>query len=209
MSTNPYIIGITGGSASGKTSFLLELKNTFSADEVCVVSQDNYYKPIHEQEADSNGMVNYDLPSCIDVDRFLIDIQNLKNGESITKTEYVFNNPNKVPETIVVNPAPIIIVEGLFIYYFEQIAEQLQLKIFVDADEELKWQRRLQRDTSERGIGSDIVKYQWDNHVKPAYEQYLLPYRNHSDIIITNNTNYHKGLQIMQNHIRQILNNEC
>ncbi len=200
-----YIIGITGGSASGKTSFLLELKNTFAAHEVCVVSQDNYYKPLHEQEADGNGMVNYDLPTCIDVDRFLVDIQNLKNGDSITKKEYVFNNPNKVPETIIINPAPIIIVEGLFIYYFEKIAEQLQLKIFVDADEELKWQRRLQRDTAERGIENHIVKYQWDNHVKPAYEAYLLPYRNHSDIIITNNINYNKGLAVMQNHIRQIL----
>ncbi len=207
MPTNPYIIGITGGSASGKTSFLLELKNTFGKHEICVVSQDNYYKPMHEQQVDSNGMVNYDLPSCIDVDRFLIDIQNLKNGESITKKEYVFNNPNKVPETIIINPAPIIIVEGLFIYHFAEIAEQLQLKIFVDADEELKWQRRLQRDNTERGIEVDIIKYQWDNHVKPAYEQYLFPYRNHSDLIITNNIDFNKSLFVLQNHIRQVLNN--
>ncbi|MDZ4758323.1 MAG: uridine-cytidine kinase [Bacteroidota bacterium] len=208
MPNNPYIIGITGGSASGKTSFLLDLKTSFKPDEVCIVAQDNYYKPFNEQQADTNGFVNYDLPSCIDIDRFLQDIEKLKNGESITKKEYVFNNPGKVPETIVVESAPIIIVEGLFIYYFEQISLQLQLKIFVDADEQIKWQRRLQRDTAERGIENHLVKYQWDNHVKPAYDEYLLPYRNHSDIIIANNINYDRGLVVIQNHIRQVLFNK-
>ncbi len=200
-----YLVGITGGSASGKTHLLQSLRRLFAEHELCIVSQDNYYKPLAEQVTDENGVVNYDLPACIDLGYFLSDLEKLKNGQSITKTEYVFNNPGKEPETIVVKPAPIIVIEGLFIYYFEEIFSQLQLKVFVDAAEDIKWQRRMVRDRDERGIPHETIVYQWQNHVKPAYDQFLLPFREASDIIVMNNTHIDQSLQVLAGHFRDWL----
>ncbi|MSQ78755.1 MAG: uridine kinase [Flavobacteriaceae bacterium] len=202
---NPYLVGITGGSASGKTHLLQSLRGLFAEHELCIVSQDNYYKPLAQQVADENGVVNYDLPSCIDLGYFLSDLEKLKSGQSITKTEYVFNNPGKAPETIVVKPAPIIVIEGLFIYYFEKIFRQLQLKVFVDASEDIKWQRRMLRDRDERGIPHETIEYQWQHHVKPAYDQFLLPFREASDIIVMNNTHIDQSLQVLAGHFRDWL----
>jgi uridine kinase len=202
-----YLVGITGGSASGKTSFLNSLRAHFNEQELCVVSQDNYYKSIEHQVKDENGVVNYDLPSCIDFDHFTSDIERLQAGQSIHKLEYVFNNPDKKPELIEVKPAPIIVVEGLFIFYHKAICDQLALKIYVDAQEEIKWERRLQRDLTERGIAREIIEYQWSQHVKPAYDQFLLPYRDQADIVVMNNTHFQNSLKVVTDHLALYLIN--
>jgi uridine kinase len=203
--THPYIIGITGGSASGKTTFLRKLAEAFGEDQLCIVSQDNYYKSIEDQVRDENGHVNYDLPSCIDFEKFVADLDELKKGKSITKKEYTFNNPNKEPEIITINPAPIIVTEGLFIFYHREIFERLQLKIFIDAEEQIKYERRIKRDIDERGIASDMVVYQWNNHVKPAYEKYLLPFIHQTDLVILNNNGFNKGFEVVADHIFNLL----
>ncbi|GAB2691118.1 uridine kinase [Mucilaginibacter koreensis] len=185
----PYIIGIAGGSGSGKTFFLKCFLEHFSADEVCLVSQDDYYFPVADgMTAEENKMYNFDLPSTIDHDHFEQDIESLVNWQSITKTEYTFNNPHAVPKIMEIKPAPILIVEGLFILHFKKIAEQLDLKIFIDTDEEVALQRRLKRDLQERGYSHDDVMYKWVNHVVPAYKEYLLPYKSECHKVITNNT---------------------
>jgi len=191
MSKNkPYIIGIAGGSGSGKTFFLKCFLEHFSADEVCLVSQDDYYIPVaHNMTAEENKHYNFDLPRTIDAEHFHADITSLINNETITKQEYTFNNPNAIPKTLEIKPAPILIVEGLFILHFQDIADQLNLKIFLDTDEEVALQRRLKRDLNERGYSHDDVMYKWHNHVVPAYKEYLLPYRESCHKIVLNNTN--------------------
>lgn len=205
MLMHPYLIGITGGSASGKTNLLHELRQRFPENQLCIVSQDNYYRSKSEQTRDENGYINFDLPSCIDVDHFVSDLEDLKKGHSIIKKEYVFENPEAEAKTIVLNPAPVIVIEGLFIYYFKEISELLHLKIFVDAREDLKLDRRLKRDTRERGIDHDTVIYQWEHHVKPAYNVYLLPFKEESDIIILNNIHFNRSLEVISNHIHTII----
>jgi len=191
MSKNkPYIIGIAGGSGSGKTFFLKCFLEHFSADEVCLVSQDDYYIPVaHNMTPEENKHYNFDLPRTIDMDQFHGDITRLINNETVIKEEYTFNNPNTIPKTLEIKPAPILIVEGLFILHFQDIADQLNLKIFLDTDEEVALQRRLKRDLNERGYSHDDVMYKWHNHVVPAYKEYLLPYREICHKIVLNNTN--------------------
>jgi len=185
----PFIIGIAGGSGSGKTFFLKCFLKHFSENEVCLVSQDDYYFPIPpNMTAEENKHFNFDLPDTIDHEHFEDDISKLLNWEPILKKEYTFNNPNIVPKMLEIKPAPILIVEGLFILHFKKISESLDLKIFIDADDDVALQRRIKRDLIERGYSHDDVMYKWINHVVPAYKEFLLPYKDECDQIIANNT---------------------
>jgi uridine kinase len=192
----PYVMGIAGGSGSGKTFFLKCFLEHFSADEVCLVSQDDYYFPVaHNMTDEENVLYNFDLPSTIDHDHFEADIESLMKGQTILKKEYTFNNADAVPKMLQIKSAPIIIVEGLFILHFKKISETLDLKIFIEADNEIALQRRIKRDFVERGYARDGVIYKWVNHVVPAYNQFLLPYRDDCDKIIVNNS--HKAEDII------------
>lgn len=185
----PFIIGIAGGSGSGKTFFLKCFLKHFSHSEVSLVSQDDYYFPVPpDMTAEENKLFNFDLPDTIDHQHFEDDINSLLQGQSITKKEYTFNNPNAIPKMLEIKSAPIIIVEGLFILYFRKLSALLDMKIFIDADDDIALQRRLKRDLLERGYSHDDVMYKWVNHVVPAYKEYLLPYKDECDQIITNNT---------------------
>jgi len=185
----PFIIGIAGGSGSGKTFFLKCFLKHFSDSEVSLVSQDDYYFPVPpDMTAEENKHFNFDLPDTIDHQHFEDDIQSLLADRSITKKEYTFNNPSAIPKMLEIKSAPIIIVEGLFILHFKKIAEQLDLKIFIDADDDVALQRRIKRDLIERGYSHDDVMYKWINHVVPAYKEFLLPYKNECDQVIVNNS---------------------
>lgn len=184
---SPLIIGIAGGSGSGKTFFLNSFLHHFKNDEVTLLSQDDYYIPAGEMSQEENKLYNFDLPSTIDDEQFHIDIKKLIKGEVVYKKEYNFNNPLAVVKILEINPAPIIIVEGLFILHFKQIAELLNLRIFIEADEDVALQRRIKRDGMERGYPEDDVLYKWDNHVVPAYKEFLLPYKEQCDQVVINN----------------------
>lgn len=187
MSNKPFIIGIAGGSGSGKTFFLNCFLHHFKNDEVTLVSQDDYYIPAGEMTQEENKLYNFDLPSTIDDEQFLLDIKKLIKGEVVYKKEYNFNNPLAVVKILEINPAPIIIVEGLFILHFKEIAELLDHRIFVEAEDAVALQRRIKRDGMERGYPEEDVLYKWHNHVVPAYREFLLPYKSQCDKVVVNN----------------------
>ncbi|MDQ0966475.1 uridine kinase [Flavobacterium sp. W4I14] len=189
LNKKPFIIGIAGGSGSGKTFFLNCFLHHFKQDEVTLVSQDDYYIPAGEMTQEENKLYNFDLPSTIDSEQFLRDIKQLMSGEVVYKKEYNFNNPLAIVKILEIKSAPIIIVEGLFILHFKEIAALLDHTIFVDADEQVALDRRIKRDGLERGYPEDDVLYKWHNHVVPAYKEYLLPYREQCNKVIMNNTN--------------------
>ncbi|PYF72733.1 uridine kinase family protein [Pedobacter nutrimenti] len=189
MNNKPFIIGIAGGSGSGKTFFLNCFLHHFKNDEVTLVSQDDYYIPAGEMTQEENKLYNFDLPSTIDDAQFTLDIKKLLKGEVVYKKEYNFNNPLAVVKILEINPAPIIIVEGLFILHFKEIAELLDHKIFIEADEEVALDRRIRRDGNERGYPEEDVLYKWHNHVMPSYKEFLLPYREECQMIVSNNLN--------------------
>lgn len=189
MNNKPFIIGIAGGSGSGKTFFLNCFLHHFKNDEVTLVSQDDYYIPAGEMTQEENKLYNFDLPSTIDKEQFCVDITKLIKGEVVYKKEYNFNNPLAVVKTLEINPAPIIIVEGLFILHFEEISCLLNHKIFIEAEEAIALDRRVRRDGMERGYPEEDVLYKWHNHVVPSYNQYLLPYRENCNQVVLNNSN--------------------
>lgn len=205
MSNNPLVIGITGGSGSGKTLFLNKLMTSFSPDEVSLLSLDNYYRPRHEQPIDEKGVENFDLPESLDHLRFFNDLQQLKNGQDITITEYTFNNDDKKPELLHIKSAPIIVVEGIFTFYFKEVNSLLDLKIFIEAPDYLMLTRRITRDAEERGYDLSDVLYRFQHHVTPTFKKYIEPLKSDSDIIIPNHDGFEKALQVIITYLKSRL----
>lgn len=204
MSKN-FIIGISGGSGSGKTSFLKALRDTFSEKEVCIISQDDYYHPKAMQEIDHNGISNFDKPSSIDLDAFHKDLNHLISGSEISRKEYTFNNDAQEPNSITFKPAPIIIVEGIFVFFHQPIRDLLDLKIFLHAKENLKVIRRIKRDRQERNYPLEDVLYRYEHHVLPTFEKYIEPFRDQVDLVINNNHSFEKGLMVLKGFIHHHL----
>lgn len=189
MSNKPYVIGVAGGSGSGKTFFLNCFLNHFSEEEICLVSQDDYYRNVGELTPEENRLHNFDLPSCIEIEQFEQDVNDLLAFKTVFKEEYTFNNPDAIPKILEIKPAPILIIEGLFIYHYQNIDPVFDYRIFIDADTEIALERRLNRDLLERGYSEEDVMYKWNNHVMPAYQEFLFPHRKRCDKTINNSTN--------------------
>lgn len=203
----PYTIGITGGSGAGKTYFINTLASRFPSHELCLISQDHYYKPIHLQTKDEKGIENFDLPQSIDREKFREDILKLKRGETLEKKEYTFNNEKVSPKILVFKPAPILLIEGLFVQYFPEIEEELDLKIYIDAKDHLKLSRRIRRDNEERGYDLDDVLYRYQHHVMPVYESFIKPLKDAADIVIPNNHHFERALDMLTWSLKYRLQN--
>ncbi len=190
MTDKPFIVGVAGGSGSGKTFFLNCFLNHFSTEEVCLVSQDDYYIPVGKNMTpEENKLHNFDLPSCIDTQQFEADIKDLINYKTVYKQEYTFNNGKAKPKLLEIKPAPILIIEGLFIYHYPNIDCLFDYRIFIDAKAEIALERRLNRDLTERGYSEDDILYKWYNHVLPSFNEFLLPHRDRSNVIVDNSVN--------------------
>lgn len=193
----PFTIGITGGSGSGKTFFIKNLASRFKPEEICLISQDHYYKARDLQITDERGVKNFDLPTAIERERFHEDIVKLKRGETVKIKEYTFNNPNVQPKTIEFKPAPILIIEGLFVQYYEEITRELDLKLFIEAKDYIKLSRRIKRDNDERGYDFHDVLYRYQYHVMPIYEALIEPLKHQADLIVPNNHHFEKALDVI------------
>ncbi len=207
MKSKPYLIGITGGSGSGKTSFINKIRAEFPNDKVCIISQDDYYRPRKEQSKDSEGIENFDIPKSINKKEFLNDIQSLVDGETVTREEYTFNNKEAESKMLTFHSAPIIIVEGIFVFHFKKIRKILDLKVFLHAKENLKVIRRIKRDQIERNYPIDDVLYRYEHHVLPTFEKYIKPYQDDADLVINNNNNFETGLEVFIGFLKNKL--EC
>ncbi|MBL7850041.1 MAG: uridine kinase [Cyclobacteriaceae bacterium] len=201
----PFTIGITGGSGSGKTFFLNGLSSHFTDDQLTLISQDNYYKPRDQQPLDQNQVKNFDLPESIDREAFVKDVMSLKQGHAITKQEYTFNNPARQPRMLVFKPTPILIVEGLFVQYFEEISRELDLKVFIEAKDHVKLGRRIRRDQIDRGYDLDDVLYRYQHHVMPVYESLIEPLKHHADIVVPNNHGFSRAVDVIAGYLKTLL----
>lgn len=203
--TGPLVIGICGGSGCGKTSFINELKRDFSQQDLCIISQDDYYLPREQQEKDQRGIRNFDRPGSINAKELADELSRIIQGETVERLEYTFNNPNVTPKTLIYAPSPVIVVEGLFVFHFQEVARQLSMKIFIRAREDLKVIRRIKRDGLERNYPLDDVLYRYENHVAPTYEKFIKPYIEESDLVINNNENYNAGLMLLKGFLKNHL----
>ncbi len=201
-STSPYIIGITGGSGSGKTSFLHALIEKIGKEHLCLLSQDNYYKSKDLQLKDENGIENFDTPEAFDFELFKSHIHQLMAGFSVKKHEYIYNREDKTPNELVFHPAPILIIEGIFSFHDTQIRELMNLKIFIDAKTHIKIKRRIMRDNIERGYDLHDVLYRYEHHVMPSYEQYIKKHRENADLIVCNHHSFDKALEVIATFLK-------
>jgi len=203
----PYLIGITGCSGSGKTFVIEELKKEFGK-KIVVISQDNYYKDISKLEKERWERADYDRPEAFDNDLLVRDLTDLKKGKIVTIPVYDFKTSRRLKEEIKVDPAVVIIVEGLFIFNVKGIRRLLDYKIFLYSDGDLRLARRLLRDINERGESSKNIaqSIQWYlESVKPNQEKWILPMTNYADRIINTNAGGRNAVEHLKKKIRDIL----
>lgn len=161
-----------------------------------VLSLDNYYLPINEQTKDEQGHVNFDLPTALNREKLHADIQRLKQRKTLVLKEYQFNAQDASGASfLTVKPSPLIFVEGLFVLHYEEIRALLDFSIFMDVDFDIQLQRRLVRDIRNRGCSEESIHYQWNNHVLPSFEQFVLPYRSTADKIVDNTYDFNQTLE--------------
>ncbi len=182
----PFVIGITGLSGSGK-SFYVNLLKEKLGNHVCVVGFDDYYKSLDQQITDENGETNYDLPSALYQDKFHEDLLKLIDYQTVEIKKYQFENYDAPEVTEIIKPAPILVVEGLFVLDCQPVNNLLNFRIFMDCNLELCFSRRLLRDVTQRNIPEIKSRYQWTNHVLPAFEKFIVPYKESCNLVIENN----------------------
>ena len=176
------LIGIAGGTGSGKTTLTDHLASHFGAD-ISVVHHDNYYK-FQDRPFEERCQQNYDHPDAFDTDRLIEDLQALKRGETILCPVYDFSIHNRTDQTLEIAPTKVIIVEGILIFQNPALRDLLDIKIFVETDADVRILRRALRDVEERGRSLDSVVRQYLTTVKPMHEQYVEPTRKFADIIV-------------------------
>lgn len=191
----PIVVGITGGSGSGKTRFINQLSENL--DGVSLLSMDNYYFEIEKQPVDERGVENFDKLESIDTKKFVSDIKRLIHGETVELMEYTFNNKESEPNLITILSQPIILVEGIFTLFLEDVRNLTDLNIYIDAPDFLMVKRRILRDAKERGYDLDDVLYRFEHHVTPAFKEYIEPSKKWADIIIPNHTNFDRALKVV------------
>jgi len=195
------LFGISGSSGSGKSFIVKFLKNSLGPEVLSVIYHDNYYKKREDQEKDRQGNYNFDLPSSFHQDELVEDLIKIKSGNSIIRKEYTFNNPKINPRSLRVEPKPIIILEGLFLFNDPSISKFLDKKIFIDCDLNVMIDRRITRDHEKRGYDKSDVLYKYNNHVLPAFNKFILPHKNKSDLIVNNSKNNNSAPEAILEYI--------
>ena len=198
------IIGIAGGSASGKTTVASKIKEAFGED-VELLSHDYYYKQHNELPFEERTKLNYDHPNAFDTERFIRDIKDLKAGKIIERPVYSYIEHNRLKETVKVYPKKVIIVEGFLIFENHELIDLFDIKIFVDTDADERLIRRILRDVQERGRSLESVITQYQTTVKPMHEQFVEPTKRYADLIIPLGGENEVAMSMLMNKIRMIL----
>ena len=200
----PYVIGVTGRSGSGKTSLVRHILQHYGSEEVSVHTMDNYYKSSEEQCLDGKGIKNFDRPESFEKELFCADLLQLIEGEDIEIQIYDYTIEGSAEKEII-KSAPIIIVEGLFIYHYEEVQALLDYKVMVDLPLEIAYKRRLKRDVEERNYTEEETEYRYMGHVEPAYLTFIEPHKENMDLLVDNRENLNQGLQVIYKKIDDML----
>ncbi len=198
------IIGIAGGTASGKTTIVNKLKQLFE-NNVELISHDCYYKAHDDMPYEERAKLNYDHPSSFDTDRMIEDIIALKQGKTIYRPVYDFSIHNRVPETVKVEPKKVILVEGILIFENKQLRDLMDIKIFVDTDADERLMRRIIRDMKYRSRTIESIINQYQATVKPMHEEFVEPSKKYADIIIPRGGENVAAMSILEGHLNIML----
>ena len=195
------VIGIAGGTGSGKTTITRRLIQAFG-EEVSVVHHDNYYKAHHEMPYEERAKLNYDHPNAFDTDLMLRHIRQLKQGKSIQCPVYEYSIHDRTDKTVLIRPTRVIIVEGILIYESLELCKEMDIKIYVDTDADVRILRRIVRDVRDRGRSLDSVIDQYLNTVKPMHEQFVEPSKRRADVIIPQGGHNQVALEMVIERVR-------
>lgn len=202
----PLVIGIAGGSGSGKTTVSKEISKCLPADRVLILTEDAYYNDNSALSMDERKKINYDHPNAYDTDLLIEQLQDLLDGKAIEMPTYNFNILSRAKDTIHVEPADIIILEGILVLASEELRKFMDIKLFVDADDDIRFIRRLQRDTQERGRSIDWIISQYLATVKPSYNQFVEPSKKYADIIIPQGGENQVAIDMVSSKLLSIIN---
>lgn len=203
---NTILIGIAGGTGSGKTTLANKLVDSFGDDEVSILRHDNYYKRHDEMNYEERSRLNYDHPDAFDTELLCEHIKELKTGNSVSMPVYDYSLHNRSKETILVNPAPVIVLEGIMIFAEPKLCDLMDIKVFVDTDADVRILRRIVRDVKNRGRSLDSVICQYLTTVKPMHEQFVEPSKRRADIIIPEGGENVVALDMLIERVRKHLN---
>lgn len=202
---NTIMIGIAGGSGSGKTTLADKLMESFGEDEVSILRHDSYYKRHDELSYEERTKLNYDHPDAFDTELLCYHIQELKAGHTVEVPVYDYSVHNRSAETVLVRPAPVIVLEGILIFVEPRLCDLMEIKVFVDTDADVRILRRILRDVKERGRSLDSVITQYLTTVKPMHEQFVEPSKRRADIIIPNGGQNAVALEMLIERVRKHL----
>lgn len=202
---NTILIGIAGGTGSGKTTLADKLIENFGRDEVSILRHDNYYKRHDEMTYEERSLLNYDHPDAFDTELLYEHIKMLKAGQAIEMPVYDYTVHNRSDEVIVVTPAPVIVLEGILIFAEPSLCELMDIKVFVDTDADVRILRRILRDVKERERSLDSVISQYLTTVKPMHEQFVEPSKRRADIIIPEGGQNIVALQMLIERVKKHL----
>ena len=195
------VIGIAGGTGSGKTTITKRLMERFGGD-VSVIYHDNYYKAHHNMPYEERAKLNYDHPDAFDTEELIRDVRRLKAGYPVTCPVYDYSIHDRSDQVIEVQPARVIIVEGILIFQSRELCREMDIKIYVDTDADVRILRRIMRDVRDRGRSLDSVVSQYLNTVKPMHEQFVEPSKRNADIIVPEGGHNKVALEMVMERVR-------
>ena len=195
------VIGIAGGTGSGKTTITKKLIQHFGSD-VSVIHHDNYYKAHHDMSYEERSKLNYDHPDSFDTDMLVEAVKELKRGHSVVCPVYDYTVHDRSDKTVTVNPAKVVIVEGILIFSCKELCRQMDIKIYVDTDADVRILRRIMRDVRDRGRSLDSVVNQYLSTVKPMHEQFVEPSKRNADIIIPEGGHNLVAMEMVMERVR-------
>ncbi len=197
------ILGIAGGTGSGKTTVVKQILNELPEAEVTVISQDSYYKKNDHLSYKERCNINFDHPNAIDFELLIAQIKELKKGNVIEQPIYSFVTHNRVEDTLITHPKKVVIIEGILILTKKELRDLIDIKVFVHADSDERLIRRLKRDIQERGRDINEVLERYQSTLKPMHEEFIEPTKSYADLIIPNDTYNTVAIDI----VRTVINN--
>ena len=202
------VIGIAGGTGSGKTTVVQKIVDQLPEGEVTVLSQDSYYKQHDDLSFEERSKINFDHPSSIDFELLVQHLKELKKGNSVEQPIYSFKEHNRLNKTILTQPKKVLIVEGILIFTSRILRELIDIKVFIHADSDERLIRRLKRDISERGRDLDEVLTRYQDTLKPMHEQFIEPTKNYADIIVPHDRYNNVAIDIVRTVINERLKDD-
>ena len=196
------VIGVAGGTGSGKSTLVKRLQEAFCNDDVATLCHDYYYKAHPELTYEERTKLNYDHPQAFDTDMLVEHIKALKNNTPINRPVYSFVEHNRTDESVPVKPSKVIIIDGILIFENKELRDLMDIKVFVDTDADLRLARRILRDVRERGRSMESVINQYTNTVKPMHEEFVEPSKKYADVIIPEGGFNSVAVQMLIQNIR-------